>query len=765
MQPASKLLLLFLFTLGPAHVFAQTNEGTEFWFGFMQHRDVGQNQMVAMITSKYATSGQIRIPAYNWQQNFSVGANAVTIVNLPAYAENTASEIAEGRGIQVTTQLPASVYIHQYNSMRSEASVVLPVPSLGTEYYVMTYNGYSEGGEVFPSEFLLAGVEDGTEIDVTVSDPTRGGKPAGSTFHVSLDAGETFQVQSAQGSTGDLTGSYATGNKKFSVFAGCRWTQVPVGCNFRDNLLEQMYPVSTWGRQFVTAPFAHMPYDHFRILAAQNATAVTVEGPAGNLQYSLDAGQFVEYKRSDATFISASQPVAVVQYLIGSECSGYSTGDPSMVFLNSVEQIRDTVTLYNSPFEAITENYIVVITKTADVPLTTFDGLPLAGTNATIVAAGPNGDFSYALLRVNTGAHTVISQGCGVIAMAYGYGYVESYAYSGGASFKPIDAESLIPEGGCLNDTLDFDTRLPVPRYSFLWDLGDGATSTQSAFSHVYQQLGTFKVTLYLTDNCLNLHDTLSRDVLITLRQAATVSGDPEGCQGETIQLGVSDLPGARFEWSGPNGFFSTAQFPVFTNAQPSVSGDYSVIGIISGCATFPTVSQVNVYPTPQPELGDERVICPQESSDTLPVLDPGSFSLYSWQNNSHGPTFSVQEEGLYWVRVTDEHGCTAADSVTVREICPTRYYIPNVFSPNDDGENDYFSVFGSDILTLWIAVYDRWGDLLFESSDIDAHWDGTFRGKPVNPGVYTWVARIGGYLKGGSMFERVLAGSVTVVR
>ncbi len=765
MQPAQKLLLLLLPLFAPALAVAQTNEGTEFWFGFMQHRDVGQNQMVAMITSKYATSGQIRIPAYNWQQGFSVGANAVTIVNLPAYAENTASEIAEGRGIQVVTQLPASVYIHQYNSMRSEASVVLPVASLGTDYYVMTYNGYSEGGEVYPSEFLLVGVEDGTEIDVTVSDPTRGGKPAGSTFHVSLDAGETFQVQSQQGSTGDLTGSYAAGNKKFSVFAGCRWTQVPVGCNFRDNLLEQMYPVSTWGRQFVTAPFAHMPFDHFRILAAQDGTTVTVEGPAGNLQYSLDAGQFVEYKRSDATFISATRPVAVAQYLIGSECTGYPVGDPSMVFLNSVEQIRDTVTLYNSPFEAITENYIVVITKTADLPLTTFDGQPLAGANATIESAGPNGDFSYALLRVNTGAHTIISQGCGVIAMAYGYGNVESYAYSGGASFKPIDAESLIPEGGCLNDTLGFDTRLPVPRYSFLWDLGDGTTATEAAFSHVYQQLGTFTVTLYLTDNCLNLHDTLSRDVLITLRQAATVAGDPEACQGETVQLGVSDLTGARFEWTGPGGFFSAEQFPVFPDAQPAISGDYSVIGIISGCATFPSVSTVNVYANPQPELGANRVICPEEAGDTLPVLNPGSFTLYSWQNNSHGPTWSVQREGLYWVQVTDEHGCTGADSVRVREICPTRYYIPNVFSPNDDGENDYWSVFGSDILSLWVAVYDRWGGLMFESSDLDARWDGTFRSKPVSPGVYTWVARIGGYLKGGDRFETVVSGSVTVLR
>lgn len=765
MQQLLKSLLFCWAVVLPACAAAQTNEGTEFWFGFMHHHDPGQNQMVAMITSKYNTSGVIRMPGYNWEQTFSVAANSVTIVSLPANAESTNSEVLEKRGIQVVTQLPSSVYIHQYFSMRSEATVVLPVSSLGDEYFVMTYNGYQEGG-VYPSEFLLVGLEDDTELTVTVSDKTKGGKAAGETFGITLQAGDTYQVQSLLGTTGDLTGSYIKGNKKFNVLSGCRWTQMPVGCFYRDNLLEQMYPVATWGRQFVTAPFAHMPYDVFRILAAEDNTEVTVQSAGGTLQYTLNSGKFVEYKRSEATYISASRPIAVMQYLIGSNCSGYSTGDPSMVLLNSVEQIRDTVTLYNSSFEDITENYIAIITKTSDVPLTTFDGQLLQNTNAVIAPAGPNDAFSYAILSVNTGAHTIISQGCGVIAMAYGYGYVESYAYGGGASFKPLNAKSLIPEGGCLNDTLDFNTQLPEPRYSFLWDLGDGTSSTKASFSHVYTSLGTFKVTLYLTDNCLNLHDTLTRDVLITLRQAATISGDPELCEGGTIQLGVTDLPGARFEWTGPGGYFSEAQYPVIGNAVPAQSGPYSVIGIISGCATYPATAVVQVYPTPQPELGSDDIFCPiDDPVDSLPVLYPGNYSAYQWQDGSNAPVYYVQVEGLYRVIVTDENGCIAADSVYIREICPTLYYIPNVFSPNDDGINDLFEIAGRDIQSIHLSVYDRWGGLMFESDEVNARWDGKYRGKPVNPGVYTWVAQIGGFYKDGTTFVKTEYGSVTVVR
>jgi gliding motility-associated-like protein len=102
---------------------------------------------------------------------------------------------------------------------------------------------------------------------------------------------------------------------------------------------------------------------------------------------------------------------------------------------------------------------------------------------------------------------------------------------------------------------------------------------------------------------------------------------------------------------------------------------------------------------------------------------------------------------------------------MVVRDLCPTRYYIPNVFSPNDDGVNDYFSIFGSDILGLQLSIYDRWGSLLFQSSDIEARWDGYYRGKAMLPGVYVWVAQIEGYRADGTFFTATEKGSVTLVR
>jgi len=751
----------FLALLISINLAAQTSEGRNFWFGFMEHYDIGQNSMVVMISSKYNTGGTVRMPLNNWQSNFTVAANDVTIIKLPAYAENTGSENLADKGVQVVSELPVSVYIHQYHSMRSEATMVLPVESLGNEYYALSYRGYGSGNLVYPSEFLLAGIQDDTEITIRLSDQTLGGKAAGTEFTILLNAGETYQVQ-AMNSAGDLSGTYITGDKNFNLLAGCRWIPLPAGCDFRDNLLEQMLPVSTWGKQFVTASHAEMPYDVFRVMASEDGTQVTVKG-ASTAQFSLDAGAFYEYNTGESTFITANKPIAVAQYLIGSTCSGHSVGDPAMVMLNSIEQIRDTVTLYNSSLENIVENYINVILKTQDVDVTSFDGQPLAAAGTVLPVTG-NPDFSFARLTVQPGAHTIISGGCGVIATAYGYGNLESYAYGGGASFKPINANSLIPEGGCLNDTIFFKTEFKQPRHELLWDFGDGATSTNPNFAHVYDELGTYTVKLYLTDNCLNIKDTISRDILITLRQAAAVSGDKEACIGGAVALGAEDLPGARYVWAGPNNFFSPEQYPLLNNVQPQNAGQYQVIGIISGCASWPAFADVTVHALPEPQLGNDTLACGDDSYP-LVVLNPGNFTNYLWQNSAAGPNFNVVQEGSYWVLVTDEHGCEAADSVFVRDLCPTRYYIPNIFSPDDDGVNDYFSVYGSDMASLQLSVYDRWGNLLFQSESLDAHWDGRFQGKPVNPGVYVWVARISGFLADGEAFSTTESGSVTVLR
>lgn len=749
--------LAILFWLGQMTISAQSNEGTEFWFGFMEHRDIGANTRVAMLTSRFDTQGTISIPRYNWTYPFSITANDVTVISLPPYTETRGSETISLNGIKVISELPIAVYIHQYFSRRSEATVVLPTVSLGQEYRVMTYTGFAQN-EVYPSQFLLVATQDNTNITFTLSAQTQKGKASGSSFSVNLDAGETYQVQ-AQTALGDFTGTYVTGDKKFAVFGGNRWTGVPVGCGTWDNLLEEMYPVPTWGKQFVTVPSDKVLFDVFRILASEDNTHVTVTGNT-TTAYNLQAGKFVEYRLSEASLVQSNKPIQVAQFLVGQQCNGYRVGDPSMLLLNSVEQRRDTVTLYNSRLENITENYINIIMSSADIPLITFDDQPIMGMPG-LDSVGANKNFAYLRIPVSTGAHTIISQGCGVIATAYGYGDAESYAYGGGANFKNINLNP-IPEGGCLNDTIVFDTKLPESRYSFFWDLGDGTTTSEAVFTHIYRELGTFPVTLVLTDHCQNTSDTIYRDLLVSLRQPLEAFGDTTICEGESFFLYAQDLAEASYEWRGPMNFFSEEQFPRIDHAVTGMTGNYAVRGIISGCATFPQNVYAEVVATPQPDLGADTLFCGKE---LFLSLDPGDYDSYLWHDGSRQQVYEAKKEGIYTVTVFDSYSCQGSDTVILREVCPPDIYMPNAFSPNEDGHNDFFGIHGQYLVRQHLKIFNRWGQMIFESFQIDDRWDGSTGNRPAQEGVYVWQVDYDAYTENGEIYSDRLTGTVTLIR
>ena len=124
-------------------------------------------------------------------------------------------------------------------------------------------------------------------------------------------------------------------------------------------------------------------------------------------------------------------------------------------------------------------------------------------------------------------------------------------------------------------------------------------------------------------------------------------------------------------------------------------------------------------------------------------------------------------ESTLYTVLVTDAQGCTAEASIQIIVDRSPRVYIPNGFSPNNDGINDLFQVFvdpGLATEVLRMQVFDRWGELLYDETDLDPlseGWDGSFRGKPVQSGVYVYVVEVG-FVDGTS---GVFKGDVTVVR
>ncbi|HXR80744.1 MAG TPA: gliding motility-associated C-terminal domain-containing protein, partial [Saprospiraceae bacterium] len=144
--------------------------------------------------------------------------------------------------------------------------------------------------------------------------------------------------------------------------------------------------------------------------------------------------------------------------------------------------------------------------------------------------------------------------------------------------------------------------------------------------------------------------------------------------------------------------------------------------------------------------------------------------ATYLWSTGETTPSIVVSTPGIYSVEV----GATCASTNGAVEVIPIEdcgpdddLYIPNVFSPNDDNVNDVFTLFtGVDVEVLTIAgtIFDRWGNMIFQSSLVPFVWDGRFHEDKMMPGVYVYVVEVR-YKVGENEFERVLAGDVTLIR
>ncbi|GAB4260810.1 MAG: hypothetical protein Kow0027_28320 [Saprospiraceae bacterium] len=146
----------------------------------------------------------------------------------------------------------------------------------------------------------------------------------------------------------------------------------------------------------------------------------------------------------------------------------------------------------------------------------------------------------------------------------------------------------------------------------------------------------------------------------------------------------------------------------------------------------------------------------------------------YNWSpseglscNTCPSPTVTLSQSTTYTLTAISEQGCTATDSISVKISDDARIYIPNAFTPNGDGINDVFYIFGDNIdKVLVFRVFDRWGGMVHEKTNFPPNdpafgWDGRHRGKPANIEVYAWYARLQ-LCNGTIVFKK---GDVTLLR
>jgi gliding motility-associated-like protein len=349
---------------------------------------------------------------------------------------------------------------------------------------------------------------------------------------------------------------------------------------------------------------------------------------------------------------------------------------------------------------------------------------------------------------VNLGADTVVCGGTSVLLNASAAGSTNSFLWQDGStnptflattnglywvegrnatgcvkrdsinvSFKPVPVFNLGTDGAiCDKDTLTLNATT-AGATSYLWHNG-ATTPTFKAF-----QVGLYWCEVN-NGGCI-FRDSLS---ITAIKPSPVVNLGPDVtvCEGIPVTLDAS-YPGSTYLWQ--NGSTN----PVFVANQP---GQFHVQLDLNGCKKSDTVIiQHNLKP--RFSLGPDQLICQGNTLTLQPSVNPGWQLL--WGDGTTGPTHIVTQPGSYTLAATNSCGVTTDEVIVTEGLCTV--YIPNGFTPNNDGKNDLFKASGTEAVTVFnLKVFERNGQIVFETNDKNRGWDGTLKGVSMPSAVFVYL-------------------------
>lgn len=313
------------------------------------------------------------------------------------------------------------------------------------------------------------------------------------------------------------------------------------------------------------------------------------------------------------------------------------------------------------------------------------------------------------------------------------------------------------------------DTLSAVAQWS--WNLtynGNQTVSTEQNPQFVLTEPGQAELVLIVqADN--GCSDTLSNTFPIIFINDPLIEDSLAICKGDAaVPLNPGGaFPGATYNWT-PAAFLDNPTSPT-PLANPDTTTTFSVT--IDDATGFCQIEKtVTIIVSPEVEV--TPVLDTILVGESVPIFatDNPTYT-YDWSpadwldaNGIPNPVSTPEASVTYVLTVTDTNGCVAERTVVlvVLALCEEPYlFVPTGFTPNNDGKNDFFKVIGNNLEEVYLAVYNRWGELIFETNDPNAGWDGTFEGKILPPDAYGFYARV--KCVGG--LEYFKKGNVTLIR
>lgn len=305
----------------------------------------------------------------------------------------------------------------------------------------------------------------------------------------------------------------------------------------------------------------------------------------------------------------------------------------------------------------------------------------------------------------------------------------------------------------------------------WFWNFGNSQTSTVQNPYQFYNPGGTFTVNL-ITGNAFNCYDTTNQVVTVGTPPPMSVSSTQTICLGGYV--GLLATGGFAYQWS-PSASLINPNQPNPT-ATPSTNTQYSVVitttnSVGDTCKFMLTtdviVTQASAFPISA--VASPSTLILGESTVLTVSATPGANATWYPPNSTfpaNGYTVNATpEHNMTYTVVVQRGPCTDTAVVFVEVIedgCfETDIFVPNTFTPNGDGFNDIMYARGHKLAEIYFAIYNRWGEMVFETNNIKVGWDGNYKGRPADVGVFGYYVKA----KCQNGLETFKKGNITLIR
>jgi gliding motility-associated-like protein len=228
-----------------------------------------------------------------------------------------------------------------------------------------------------------------------------------------------------------------------------------------------------------------------------------------------------------------------------------------------------------------------------------------------------------------------------------------------------------------------------------------------------------------------NKHCSMGDTMLVNVVNAPII-GLPKTdsvCKGVYKEYDLSTLNDFQFIWSTGD---------INPRIQTLIEGNLTVQLKKQHCLFYDSVKLVRL-PVPDIDLNNKYSFCPHEQS-FITIDIKGTNCTYNWTPNMEQTSkIKVEHPGVYRVHVKNLFGCELEKETKVEHSCTPYIYIPNAFSPNGDKVNDLLLIHSKNIESFEIFIFNKWGEMIFQTTDIYNYWDGIYKGQLLSEDTYTY--------------------------